>query len=135
MKTLKEKIAVMQAALEGKAIQCRLDSGTDLPWRTSDCVPDLSWNWDVFDYRIAPKPTKKRVPLTMEDLVGRCVCFKGKKDTDIFFPSWITKGGIGIAFRHSTDLATYELVADAYEISYDWGKSWGPCWRETEGES
>lgn len=51
MKTLKEKIEVMQAALDGKTIQF---SNGPL-W--IDCEPEhLIWQWPDYDYRIKPEP-------------------------------------------------------------------------------
>jgi len=53
----KEKIAVMQAAVDGKVVQCRLQS-CDLdppPWRTG-VDSEVNWNWGLFEYRIKPEP-------------------------------------------------------------------------------
>ena len=47
MKTLEEKIAVMQACLEGKTIQTQYQGG--ITWKDVD-VPVFAW--DVMDYRI-----------------------------------------------------------------------------------
>jgi hypothetical protein len=51
MKTIAEKIAVMQAFVLGKAIQstCTITPG----W--VDCT-DPAWNWGSVDYRIKPEP-------------------------------------------------------------------------------
>ena len=52
MKTLQEKIAVMQAAAEGKAIEI---------WdeRRVWCnIVDPGWNWATCDYRVKPTPRK-----------------------------------------------------------------------------
>jgi hypothetical protein len=56
MKTLAEKIAVMQAALEGKKIELRSHRGTK--WITYDSTVEPEFNWHIIDYRI------KEVPLT-----------------------------------------------------------------------
>jgi hypothetical protein len=67
MKTLQEKIEVMQAALEGKTIQWRdlwlqgkLNDGN---WSTGDhglegggSIRDMEWNWSECDYRVKPEP-------------------------------------------------------------------------------
>ena len=50
MKTLKEKIEVMQAALDGEEIEVYSARGDD--WVKTN-VP--VWNWDNYDYRIKPK--------------------------------------------------------------------------------
>jgi hypothetical protein len=59
MKTLKEKIEVMQAALDGKELE--LQRQRNVEWTKIDkCAIDgLYWNWEDFDYRIAP-PKKQR---------------------------------------------------------------------------
>src|SRR6476659_8126448 len=49
MKTLAEMIAVMQAALDGKPIECgSLDNRW--PWVLND---KPAWDWGAFDYRVA----------------------------------------------------------------------------------
>ena len=53
-KSLEEKIAVMQAALEGETIQMRYDAETWTDWLCSNS--ELSWNWDIADYRVKPWP-------------------------------------------------------------------------------
>jgi len=58
---LKYRVHVMQAALDGKAIQFSCNNGAEWddaiePKNTSA----FSWNWDSFDYRIAPEPRKPR---------------------------------------------------------------------------
>ena len=49
MKTLAEKIAVMQAAERGEQIECKATSGG---WQVAE---DPSWNWFTLDYRVAPR--------------------------------------------------------------------------------
>jgi hypothetical protein len=66
MKTLKEKIAVMQAAAEGKNIQSRFCESDDY---TNDDTG--IFNWQSFDYRVKPEPEPKRYrPYTLEELKG-----------------------------------------------------------------
>lgn len=48
MKTLAEKIAVMQAAERGEKIESSYDDG--LSWNR---CPAPTWNWHVNDYRVA----------------------------------------------------------------------------------
>lgn len=50
MKTLKEKIAVMQAVDEGKQIQC-----LNYKDRWVDIYTPV-WNWEENDYRVKPEP-------------------------------------------------------------------------------
>ena len=49
--TTEEKIAVMQAYVEGKKIQVR-SCGYDL-WR--DCIYEPDWDWVSCDYRVKPE--------------------------------------------------------------------------------
>ena len=57
MKTLKEMIEVMQAALEGKPIEF-LGSCDD--WRPMNTACAV-WNWYSCDYRIAPAPAPDEI--------------------------------------------------------------------------
>jgi len=62
MKTLKEKIEVMQAFLDGKAIE--RGSISSSAWCPTD---DPQWNWTAFDYRISPAKAEDEF-LTLEEL-------------------------------------------------------------------
>lgn len=54
-KSLEEKIAVMQAALQGKTIQMKLrDAETWTDWRCPNS--ELCWNWGATVYRVKPEP-------------------------------------------------------------------------------
>ena len=48
--TDQEKIAVMQAYIDGASIECRYDKGD---WQ--DIEPPL-WNWGLAEYRVLKKP-------------------------------------------------------------------------------
>ena len=52
MKSLKEKIEVMQAALDGKDTE--LNSGDG--WRPSFIPKNHAWDWANYDYRIKQEP-------------------------------------------------------------------------------
>ena len=53
MKTLAEKIAIMQACLDGKVIEVENIATTE-GWNVSDIEP--VFNWTHCDYRIKPEP-------------------------------------------------------------------------------
>jgi len=54
MKTLAEKIEVMQAALDGKKIRYRIVDGL---WSTPAGQSELTvFNWAEFDYEVKPEP-------------------------------------------------------------------------------
>jgi hypothetical protein len=55
MKTLQEKIAVMQAFADGKTIEIKTIAGSR--WLTvGNNRAEPGWNWDDFDYRIKHEP-------------------------------------------------------------------------------
>ena len=49
--TLREKIEVMEAFERGEEIEYSLINNND--WRS---ICDPVWNWDLYEYRIKPKP-------------------------------------------------------------------------------
>lgn len=57
---LKDKIAVMQAALDGKTVQTSRNSGLDCErtWEDRGPAEAIQWMWRDFDYRIKPQPRK-----------------------------------------------------------------------------
>ena len=74
MKTIEEKIAVMQAFADGKEIECF--SLTQMKW-IKVCSP--RWDWFNDDYRVKPEP--EYIPFTFEDsefLIGKLVKSKDK---------------------------------------------------------
>jgi hypothetical protein len=50
MKTTSDKIAIMQASLNGRGIELRSYNSND--WHT--IIGEISWGWSDFDYRIKP---------------------------------------------------------------------------------
>ena len=50
----KEKIAVMQAWFDKKAVQFR--ASADVEWDELNFEEEPAWNWDCFDYRMKPEP-------------------------------------------------------------------------------
>ena len=77
MKTLQEKIAVMQAAAEGKQIQSMIPDCSN--WVDTN---NPSWDWSTFDYRVKPEQKPKTLrPYTFEEakgLLGEKVMSKDK---------------------------------------------------------
>lgn len=59
MKTLAEKIAVMQAAERGEKIEYRTVAGTDEDW--TPAPPGPTFSWGSMDYRVAPKKPREFV--------------------------------------------------------------------------
>lgn len=69
----KEKIAVMAAYNDGKAIERISDNGSTQLWLLDPCP---SWNWTEFCYRIKPEP-KCRAWKPEEVPVGAVIRYKG----------------------------------------------------------
>jgi hypothetical protein len=59
MKTLAEKIAVMQAAERGEQIRFRCRKDKKIIWMTIDNLQTVMWDWYGYDYDIAPKVPRK----------------------------------------------------------------------------
>ena len=69
MKTLSEKIVVMQGAERGAKI--RITSYKTRMY-TDQYASQFLWNWEGFDYDIiTPEPTRKLVPFTLEEWQAR----------------------------------------------------------------
>lgn len=75
MKTLKEKIEVMQAALDGKGIEFR-PAETDHEWRIID---DPLFVWGDYDYHIKQEPIEFWV--TVYDS-GTTACWLTEKEAN-----------------------------------------------------
>ena len=66
MKTLKEKIEVMQAFLDGKEIEIYNDVVDPCYWES---IANPEFNWEYNDYRIKPEPVQ--VPFNISDYESR----------------------------------------------------------------
>jgi len=55
MKDLATKIKIMQAALDGKEIECIILNEKDA-WEVIRNIDDITWDWLNEDYRIKPEP-------------------------------------------------------------------------------
>ena len=87
MKTIEERIAVMQAFVDGKDIERFVENISGSFW-IFDLTP--SWNWYSFDYRVKEEPKEpKYIPFTFEDaefLIGKVV--KSKDENWVEMISW-----------------------------------------------
>lgn len=71
MKSTKNKIEIMTAALEGKPIEVFMQNAWKDLLATKDNVDNIEWKWGTYDYRIkiAEKlPAKSKTVLTIEEL-------------------------------------------------------------------
>jgi hypothetical protein len=79
----REKLAVMQAFLDGQPIQCKLATLSDPNW--TDCDP--MWNWGTYDYRVKPEPRdiwviESRNPTKPESRLYSSILFYSREDAE-----------------------------------------------------
>ena len=116
MKTLEEKIEVMQAALAGKEIEY---FGSTKTWIIATCP---CWDWEDFDYRI--KPENKQVPYDFSDaesLIGRKCKTKSSKYLGIIV--WVDGYGVHFEGRNFD----YDSFSKLLEIWNNTLNRWESC--------
>ena len=126
MKTTEEMIAVMQAALAGKTIECRhID---DPKWYLTG---HATWNWIDFDYRVKPLP--KRVPRTMDDLPKGGALWVRVISSYMLAVTTVDESGIcwdGSNVRGELERGVLLYASESnIEISAD-RETWLPWWKE-----
>ena len=125
--TMAYKIAVMQAAAEGKPVQVYVRGA----WQAA---PDPLWDWISFTYRINPASRqKKRVPLTAEDVPA--VCWVRRPGRTV---AYLVTGVDSLSIR-AADMdrpggdqmwhGYCVIMIDGWEYSTD-RKTWRGCWKE-----
>ena len=122
-KSLDEMIAVMQAARDGKRIECLYLRRSDSEWIHVQAHP--LWNWEMFDYRVKPEP--KLRPWKPEEVpVGALYKFGdhisiiiSATSTRLFF---CDSGGV-IAWNYFDA----GCLSEKSSYSLDGGKTWKPC--------
>lgn len=121
MKTLKEKIEVMQAALAGAKIET-----VELGEENWD-VAHPFWDWMKFDYRV--KPVNKQVPYDFSDaesLIGRKL---RREDGCISIISSVYHDEVTVfARRH-----LFEYVSENFEIWNNTLNRWESCTKTVKG--
>lgn len=122
-------IAVMQAAVDGKAIEWRPLRLCHLPeWRPLD-VDRALWAWDTNDYRIKPEPEPRKVPCGPEDFPpGTAIKYlrKSQQLWSIVSEVWATRvRSIGVFYEYRC-----QVFMEQYQRSLDGGKTWLPCYKE-----
>ena len=103
MKTIEEKIAVMQAFADGKEIELRLLTDSEY----YDCK-NPGWNWGNYDYRVKPEP--EYIPFTFEDsefLIGKIV--KSKNRIWVEMITWCSDKGTS-ADAYETLLSDHTFI-------------------------
>lgn len=120
MKTLEEKIEVMQAALAGAEIECKDNDEEECEWQYAN---NPCWGWDEVDYRI--KPENKQVPFDFNDaesLIGRKV--RDKEERSLFIITSVDKDSAVIIRGNCVNMK--DLSKD-YEIWNNTLNCWESC--------
>ena len=117
MKTLKERVEVMQAYLDGKTIQDNIDGN----WTDWESGNDPQFNWSSYDYRI--KPENKQVPYDFSDaesLIGRKV---KRGDQCISIISSVYNSEVAVF----STLHSFVYISEYFEIWNNTLNRWEPC--------
>jgi len=117
MKTLEEKIEIMQAALAGAEIQ--YNTLTD-NWADID---NPSWDWDGQDYRV--KPENKQVPYDFKDIPNLVLHTFIHNNVQHTEEVCIRASEIGVGPR--TEDVRYVTLATYYEYWHHTLDRWESC--------
>lgn len=123
------KIAVMQAWLDGQAIECAgywLDKWTIDKWTTLTEI-EPSWIWSTIHYRVKkPTPQPVLVPWTFETAPkGGVVRRKAFGDGHIFTIVYWDKNSAALGNMYH--IVNYHGLMTNWDHSLDGGKTWSPC--------
>jgi hypothetical protein len=121
-------IQVMQAYVDGKTIQFL---SSDNEWLDFKPTERLSWDWFKHTYRIKPEPTKKKLPLTQEDIPPVC-WVRSRSDSRIcHLIVCVDPQNIHLAYAKGPHCILYATLMEQCEYSTDL-KNWQPCYKEVE---
>ena len=121
-----KKIKVMQQSIEGADIEYRWASSNDEKEWTKHAGPSPLWDWVSFEYRVTPKP-KLRAWRWDEIPIGAAIRMKGihkirgvilRTGQDYYISSITQDSNAG---HHPN------ILAENFEHSLDFGKTWHPC--------
>lgn len=120
--TTRGKIEVMEAAEKGEKIEVARRECGDLRW-TQDESP--TWNWSMWEYRIAPKPSPPKYrPWRMEEVpVGIVIQHK------ITHFRWLITGASKNWIHTEEGVNTYGDMLNDYTLL-----DGSPCGMREEGE-
>jgi hypothetical protein len=126
-------IQVMQAYVDGKTIQFL---SSDNEWLDFKPTERLSWDWFKHTYRIKPEPTKKKLPLTQEDIPPVCWLKGGLNEPASVQVYEINNTGLTYLYLVSDGRVigrqvTYQELSNGFYYSAD-RKNWKPCYKEVE---
>ncbi len=83
MKTTQEKIAIMQAYVDGKTLQIKTITGEWEDWRGTRLFPDPGFDWGRCDYRIKEDMEQKAL-----DVYSKAVGVPSYNMGDFEKPGW-----------------------------------------------
>jgi hypothetical protein len=141
---LEYKIAVMQAALEGKPVQQGEKGGSIRGFVKGWYYPSLgapAWNWALYDYRIdpasRPAPKKKLIPWTLETAPKGCVLLRDghwRHVSTVWMILLWTSMGVSVPSGCSDGgkFVNWDRLQKEFEYSLDGGKTWAPCGTEVD---
>lgn len=141
MKSLKEKIEVMQAALDGKPIEAKYCAAKRHGIFEFSPVNDPVWNWDECDYRIEPQPpAKKTVAMQADDYPSTFWVRRKDKPEKMVLCIEIYGGWMRFSSPlpgHNIDATVYEMggidVKEPRPCEYSVDrKAWLPCTKEVD---
>jgi len=126
MKTTKEKIAVMQAYVNGEKLEILLPS---MGWDEWRAVGEPHWDWQNIDYRIKPEP--KLRPWNPEEVpVGALMKTKsgnGGRYMIVGLWDFRMKNLIQLGPPSAESGMSAETAMNNWLYSTDQGKTWLPC--------
>ena len=142
MKTLKEKIEVMQAALEGKPISCAPKEGVPMMYNTKAFNYEPAFNWQDCDYNVVPPPPSKKLVAMQPEDYPPVFWVRRKSYTEEhllcvgFHGSWLKFASNVNGYRDHA-ATTYEMggidVKDPRPCEYSVDrKVWLPCVKEVD---
>jgi len=113
MTSTEEKIEIMQAYEDAKIVEYSTQLKTDTWYPLSNKV-DPTWNWDTFNYRIKPEPTK--IPLTAADMTPT-TWIRNKASIKTYQITDFNKEFVLYMQNNTISVCSYEQLMDNWEIS------------------
>lgn len=123
MKTIKEKIEVMQAFADGKTIQIAHKDDDYAIW--TDCTAEPIWNWNHCDFRVKPEPTYRpyeSVAELVEDYKAR---FHVDNPSYTMPTIWYREKNIGIIFLYDVFDDNEDFLQELVRYEYLDGTPFG----------
>lgn len=122
--SLREQADILNAAIEGKAIEWFNDGVDD--WVEKYLIDSPNFNFYDTKYRI--KSEKKWVPWKDTSHLNNSACFKHKEDSAMvrIYPHSFSEHDVYLFDDHHS----IRELFDGWLISFDHGQTWQPCGNE-----